>query len=149
MWWEKKWISEHTVAQELQVSLILFSLSSVCSLTERGGLLACWEICKDNEKSGHYGGFGYKEEGLVLGSTICCCPAITKWPLSITIHIIYTAKSYTSLALLLCVREGEQPTSKNDFRISADLAAAAKWMSTTGLTLLKHANGLFTTLMKM
>lgn len=49
---KKMWISKHTPTQELLVSLILFSpQSSVCSLTERSGLLAHWEICKDNEKS--------------------------------------------------------------------------------------------------
>lgn len=55
------WISKHTPTQELQVSLILFSPpSSVCSLTERSGLLAHWEICKDNEKSREK----HEEEGL-------------------------------------------------------------------------------------
>lgn len=57
-------ISQHTPTQELRVSLILLSpLSSVCSLSERGGgLLARCEICKDNENlRGKHKGEGLQE----------------------------------------------------------------------------------------
>lgn len=56
-------ISQHTPTQELRVSLILLSpMSSVCSLSERSGLLARCEICKDNENlRGKHKGEGLQE----------------------------------------------------------------------------------------
>lgn len=52
-------------------------LSSVCSLTERSGLLAHWEICKDNEKSREDGKFSMKRRDFktcsVLDMSMCKC----------------------------------------------------------------------------
>lgn len=96
---KKMWISKHTATQELQVSLILFSpLSSVCSLTERGGLLAHWEICKDNEKSGHDGRFSRKKRDCrtSLPGWTTCCPASVVAPRTSNLHDkrrIYAQKS--------------------------------------------------------
>lgn len=103
--WEKKkemWISKHTPAQELQVSLILFSpLSSVCSLTERSALLAHWEICKDNEKS--------REDGRLctkMRAFRTACPAnvvvtVKIYNLSFSCPVIYS-RIHMQMESLLC-----------------------------------------------
>lgn len=170
---KKMWISEHTPTQELQVSLILLSpLSSVCSLTERSGLLAHWEICKDNEKSGEDGRFNMKKRDFrtcsLLNNMSFKCWSSTKklqfsQPLIYDLHPdVESLMSNSSYGIALCISyysdvvlqlhlhilfsEGVS-NSKYDFRISARLSQRLQlneWTQQTWkLTLLKHVNELF------
>lgn len=83
-WKKKMWISEHTNPRAPSLSDPPLPLSSVCSLTERGGLLAHWEICKDNEKSWEDGRFriSKRDRTCPLPNNMSCKkPLKFSWPI--------------------------------------------------------------------